>query len=133
MCPERFQVLDGFGGDAVFDKETGRVWQKSPVNLRGNWSDALLSCYRLGTGDRRGWRLPTIEELASLVDPTKPFVMGQLALAGGPLAGRDGNPFSGVFFSTYWSATTIIVRTIMAPSGERQVMGVNMETGQLIN
>jgi hypothetical protein len=47
-------------------------------------------------GNRKGWRLPTIQELASLVDPTQ----SNPALPA-------GHPFSNVQSSSfYWSATT---------------------------
>ena len=95
MCPERFQVLDEFDGAAVFDKETGLVWEKTPDTTARNWSGANFHCNREVTvGSRFGWRLPTVEELASLVDrsqsnPTLPA----------------GQPFD-VQSRTYWSATT---------------------------
>src|SRR5262249_44199650 len=68
--PSRFQVLKEFGDAAVFDREAGRVWQRSPDTNERIWSSALNLCYSRNVGGRRGWRLPTIEELASLVDPT---------------------------------------------------------------
>jgi hypothetical protein len=91
----RFQVLNQFGGAAVFDKETGRVWEQSPSTSTFDWVDALIHCYALEVGGRKGWRLPTIEELASLVDTSQP-------------APRlpAGNPFSNVQSFGYWSATT---------------------------
>ena len=46
---------------------------------------------------RRGWRLPSVHELASLVDPTNP---------GGDPDLPAGHPFSNVQSSRYWSATT---------------------------
>jgi hypothetical protein len=102
---ERFKVLSQFGDEAVFDKETGRVWEKSPgdtdgdgdvdANDRRNWVGALLHCYQKEVGGRQGWRLPTIEELASLVDLSQP----QPRLPA-------GHPFSNVQHSQYWSATT---------------------------
>jgi len=60
----RFQTI--FDGDAVFDKETGRVWEQSPDTALRTWTNAFRRCYTLDVGNRKGWRLPTIEELASL-------------------------------------------------------------------
>jgi len=46
-------------------------------------------------GNRQGWRLPTLQELASLVDPTIRF---------SPTL--PVNPFTNVQSSIYWSATS---------------------------
>jgi hypothetical protein len=94
--PGRFKVLSEFNREAVLDRETGRVWEQSPVFTETNWVDALNQCYTRNVGDREGWRLPTIEELASLVDPNNP--------AGVPLL-PPGHPFNNVLASSYWSAT----------------------------
>lgn len=62
----RFQlVLDN---DAVLDKETGLVWEKSPDTTTRHWANATIYAYQKTVGGRKGWRLPTVEELASLVD-----------------------------------------------------------------
>ncbi len=93
----RFKVLSQFGGAAVLDKETGRVWEQSPDTDTRSWVDALTHCYQRVVGRRKGWRLPTIEELASLVEP------------GNPPGGPDlplGHPFDDVQSFFYWSATT---------------------------
>jgi hypothetical protein len=93
----RFKVLSQFGNAAVLDKETGRVWEKSPITGTGTWFNALDHCYKRVVGRSKGWRLPTIEELASLVEP------------GNPPGGPDlplGHPFDNVQSSLYWSATT---------------------------
>lgn len=104
----RFQVLVQFGGAAVLDRETGLVWEKSPHSGAFTW---LLSpvgggssggahdhCNRLVLGGRMGWRLPTLQELTSLLDVGAP---NNLTL---------GHPFAvlppwniGEFI---WSATT---------------------------
>ena len=91
----RFQVLNQFSNAAVFDKETGLVWEQSPdINVQ-NWLNAQALCNTKTVGNRQGWRLPTLQELASLVDPAMRF---------GPTL--PANPFANVRSSIYWSATT---------------------------
>lgn len=65
-CP-RFIVLADWNNEAVLDRETGLVWQRSP-GLGGSWTVGL--CIDETTGNRGGWRLPTVNELASLFDPS---------------------------------------------------------------
>ncbi|MGH8522951.1 MAG: DUF1566 domain-containing protein [Gammaproteobacteria bacterium] len=92
---ERFRVLVRFNREAVLDRETGRVWEQSPDTDERTWFASLFHCYNRNVDDRKGWRLPTIEELASLVDPTQ----SNPALPA-------GHPFRDVESSNYWSATT---------------------------
>ena len=96
--PARFKVLSEFGNAAVFDKETGLVWEQSPngVDTR-TLLNAQIHCNQKTVGNRKGWRLPTIQELASLVEPGDP--------PGGPDL-PPGHPFDNVQSSSYWSATT---------------------------
>jgi hypothetical protein len=78
------------------DTETALVWEKAPTDATMTWGNAILTCYRLKEGGRMGWRLPTPEELTSLVDPTQ----SRPAL---PL----NHPFLNVKFDiAYWSAST---------------------------
>ena len=91
----RFHVLSQFNNAAVLDRETGRVWEQSPIEDNRRWSSAHSSCYEREIGGRLGWRLPTIEELASLVDRSQQNP-----------ALPAGHPFSKVQFNFYWSATT---------------------------
>jgi predicted ribosomally synthesized peptide with SipW-like signal peptide len=56
--------------DLVLDKETGLIWPRN-ANLKVaamNWLDANTTCRELVLANRTGWRLPTVEELSSLVD-----------------------------------------------------------------
>ncbi len=97
----RFKVLSAFGGAAVRDNETGLVWEQSPSTSTINWGDAQTHCNLLTTGGRLGWRLPALQELASLVDPNAtnaPFLPAS-------------SPFSNVQSSVYWSATTFHIST----------------------
>jgi hypothetical protein len=95
-CPRFEKVMNE---TAVLDHETGLVWEQSPRTNTNNWLAAQLNCNLLALGGRLGWRVPTIQELASLVDPT-------VAVPGPVLS--DGHPFSNVQSSAYWSATTAV-------------------------
>ena len=90
----RFTVLADFGGGAVLDNNTGLVWQQSPATIKTTWSDARGQCSDQPIGGARGWRLPSLPELTSLIDPSlpAPFVP---------------NVFTGVQLDIYWSATTV--------------------------
>lgn len=95
---KRFTVLTAFGGAAVLDNETGRVWDQSPDTNSRTWFNALSHCYEREIGGRKGWRLPSIEELTSLVDPSVPFLLAPTLPA--------GHPFSNMQSFFFWSATT---------------------------
>ncbi|MEB2307693.1 MAG: DUF1566 domain-containing protein [Candidatus Brocadiaceae bacterium] len=95
---KRFQIV--LDGAAVLDKETGLVWEKSPDTEVKTWADAVAYAYNKSVGGRKGWRLPTIEELASLVDPTKTDP-----------ALPSGHPFTNVQSDFYWSSTTRVTDT----------------------
>jgi hypothetical protein len=74
-CP-RFVVLTNFNYQAVLDRETGLVWQRQPQNLDFTLPDAKSTCVQANTGGRSGWRLPTIDELTSLLDETNGIPAG---------------------------------------------------------
>jgi hypothetical protein len=93
-APTRFELV--MGGAAVLDKETGLVWEQSPSTSQYDWNEATRFCFMLATGGRFGWGLPTLQELASLMDPTS----SNPALP-------SGHPFSNVQNSLYWSATSL--------------------------
>jgi hypothetical protein len=63
----RFQLLAPLGGQAVLDRETDLVWERSPSGNAFTWSGAHDRCNRLVIGNRMGWRVPTIQELTSIV------------------------------------------------------------------
>jgi hypothetical protein len=91
----RFVVLADFAGAAVRDNETGLVWERTPAMIQTAWSPAL--CLAKTVGGRKGLRLPSGPELATLVDPSVPPL--------GPTL-PSGHPFTTVQSSSYWSATT---------------------------
>ena len=89
---ERFELV--MNNEAVLDRETGLVWQRDTSDDQYDWYSAQSYCYIINLGGRKGWRLPTIDELATLVDP----IQSVPAL---PI----GHLFTNVK-SFYWSSTT---------------------------
>lgn len=69
---ERFIVLASYNNEAVYDKETGLVWEKSPTPDVMNFFLSHARCNGLKLGGRMGWRLPGLHELATLVDLAVP-------------------------------------------------------------
>ena len=57
---------------AVRDNETGLVWGQ-PKQTLDSWWHARTACANDTTGGRKGWRLPTVSELASLLDPLNAY------------------------------------------------------------
>lgn len=106
----RFTVLSAFGGAAVRDNETGLVWEQAPSTATASWFGARLTCADKAVGGRKGWRLPSLPELTSLIDPS-------VASPGPTLPA--GHPFTNVQQSAaYWSATT----SAEAPTGAWAVL-----------
>jgi hypothetical protein len=98
-CP-RFEVLADWGNAAVLDNETGLVWEKSPSTSCYEMTFAIGHCADLNVGSRKGWHLPTTEQLASLAD-TSVAVSPKLP---------SGHPFIGVLSgdSFYWSDKAVV-------------------------
>ncbi len=89
---ERFVLV--FDEEAVLDRETGLVWERVTRDHELQWDQAQYYCYQLKIADRKGWRLPTIDELATLIDSS------QFAPAL-----PDGHPFT-IPSGYYWSSTS---------------------------
>jgi hypothetical protein len=96
----RFIVLANMNDEAVLDRETGLVWQRSPNVDAVSWLVASEICIGATTGNRLGWRLPTVNELASLLDPT---------MIDHPPPLPQGHPFTGLpaFQGQFWTATPV--------------------------
>jgi hypothetical protein len=94
-CP-RFVVLSNMNNDAVLDRETGLVWEKNVSNADIVAAQVGTTCAQRTTGDRKGWRPPTLPELQSLLQPSK----SNPALP-------DGHPFTNIQlgFAAYWTTT----------------------------
>jgi hypothetical protein len=95
---DRFDEADGW----VLDRETGLVWDKIPQSTTMNWEDAVPYCWnRSVTPDgfalKKGWRLPTVEELMTLVDPN----------ASGTPKLPPNHPFNNIS-GKYWTSTATV-------------------------
>ena len=91
----RFTLV--MGGAAVLDLETGLVWEQNPSpSAATTWDDGFAFCWGSArfTGGRYGWRLPTVEELTSLLNPATRTLPG-------------GHPFGSNTSGTFWTGTTV--------------------------
>lgn len=109
----RFTVLAEFNNAAVRDNNTGLVWEQSPLpsSPGPTWNDARLQCIDRNVGGTRGWRLPSVVELASVIDPSLP-------------APYIPPVFTGVQLTPYWSATANAV-------GSSTALNVNFDDGHV--
>jgi hypothetical protein len=92
----RFTVLAAFNNQAVRDNNTGLVWEQAPVAAAtANWFGAHIICATKDVAGTRGWRLPSVAELASVTDPSlpAPFVPNTV--------------FTGALPVVYWSASSV--------------------------
>ena len=88
-------VLDD---QAVFDRETGLVWERVVQTSAVPYGNARNSCLISSTGGRLGWRLPSTAELTSLIDPD----------AGPAPYLPAGHPFQNVHATDpYWTSTPL--------------------------
>jgi hypothetical protein len=92
--PSASRFTTAFTG-AVLDKNTGLVWEQAPDATGRSRSDSVFYCVSKNINGTRGWRLPSVPELTSLIDPSlpAPFVPASV--------------FTGVQSANYWSATTV--------------------------
>ncbi len=91
---ERFVILAGFNNDAVLDRTTGLVWEKSPPTAIMTWNEARTFCVGRAVGGQKGWRLPSPIELRSLVGPIRGLSQPRLP---------PNHPFLNVQATSYWS------------------------------
>jgi hypothetical protein len=107
--PGRFQV----SGDTVLDSHTGLTWQRAVARRRMTPSEASGYCAGLSLGGLRGWRLPTEDDLKSLIDLSRKPTIDSEAFPGvSPTA--DGSKF--------WSSTS-------SPKEANMVKSVDFSNG----
>ncbi|HKU12850.1 MAG TPA: DUF1566 domain-containing protein [Steroidobacteraceae bacterium] len=112
---QRFVLLGAFNNEAVLDKETQLVWERTPTTSTYGWYYAdVQRCGMTPIGGRYGWRLPSRYELMTLLDAS---VASGVKLA-------PGHPFVGVSSSArYWSSSLNPQKP-----GDRVALSVNGST-----
>ena len=112
-------------GEGVLDNLTGLIWSRNADCGSGpvSWEDAFVCAKQMrvkGLGGVDNWRLPTINELESLVD----------ASSFGP-AFPDGHPFENVG-DVYWSSTNSAFEPdwAMCFYAQKGAVGVGFKKGE---
>lgn len=83
------------GDGTVTDNTTGLMWQKTPLP-RSSYPSAVYKCVQLG----EGWRLPTLEEMQTLIDTSRTPAL------------PAKHPFTDILHNTwFWTATSTEVES----------------------
>ena len=93
----RFAIMDTFQEEAVLDRTTQLIWERSPNRSEVTWSTAQTRCGLKTVGGHTGWRLPSFIELMTLIEPPLPHASSLPALPA-------GHPFQGIKASPYWTS-----------------------------
>jgi hypothetical protein len=99
----------------VLDKDSGLIWERAPDrSFAYGWQDGRGLCRSKTVGNRIGWRLPALGELASLIDLSQD---------------KPALPLGHPFFpppvpGAFWSATLDL-------DNPQNALGVNIEAGQI--
>jgi len=80
------------------------VWERSPSTTPMLFSSGIASlhCISLRLGNRSGWRLPSVQELGSLVDADPANTASPRLPPGHPFQNLQFQDLNGI----YWSATS---------------------------
>jgi hypothetical protein len=87
------------GNGTVLDTKTKLTWEQVEGAPSGpvTWPTAMAFCASLKLAGLEGWRLPTIKELFTLVDPSVDMATASFAI--------DRSAFAYTYANVYWSST----------------------------
>jgi len=91
---QRFEKMAAFDHDAVLDRTTELVWEKSPQTATMTYNEARRFCVSRVVGGQKGWRLPSPIELRSLVGTIRGLSRPHLP---------QNHPFLNVQATSYWA------------------------------
>ena len=93
----RYVVTNGgTSNGTVYDTKTRLTWQQTISSISYTWADAKTYCAGVGSSlGGTGWRLPTTEQLKSIIDPSQasPSI--------------DSTVFPSTPASPFWSASSL--------------------------
>lgn len=115
--PGRYTVT----ADTVVDNYTQLTWQRvfSPTTL--SWDDAVQYCVSSNVGGFTDWRLPSVKELTTLIDPN---------MLGTGLAAIDGSAFPLTPAEGFWSSTVYGSNDPFDPGFDSTYFLVDFDGGQ---
>lgn len=115
--PDRYAINSTQG--LVTDLRTGLVWQQMPSAMQYTWSAATTYCRNLNVAGMTGFRIPTLKELMTLVDPTRvrPAI--------------DAKAFPNTALAWFWTAANRASVGVASVSFETGGSGYFAETNQL--
>lgn len=91
---QRFVILPDFNNEAVLDKDTNLIWERSPTPTPVTWNEARSTCVTRTTGGQKGWRLPAPADMRSLVGPAVDSPIPNIP---------PGHPFLNIQPTSYWT------------------------------
>jgi uncharacterized protein DUF1566 len=116
----RFTVLVDFQNQAVRDNNTGLVWEQTPSTATFSWFNASTHCWQRTIANTKGWRLPSMAELLSVMDPSLPipFVPATVFnVSGLPLALWSGTTYSDINETVAWALYNTLPATPLLVAG----------------
>jgi hypothetical protein len=93
----RFLIMDTSRGEAVLDRTTQLIWERSPNSIEVTWLTAQTRCGLKTVGGQAGWRLPSFIELMTIIEPSSSHQPSSLP------ALPAGHPFQNVKAAAYWT------------------------------
>ena len=94
------ELIKNISTGVVTDTATGLKWQDNKVGKRMTWTDAVSHCDMLDL-DGKGWRLPSIDELQSIV-----YVKKNPNFIDTFWGTTISDEFQNTYTGNYWSSTT---------------------------
>jgi len=95
-CEGNF-IVDGCGTGTVLDTGTGLCWQRNMGTSKMSWAAGINYCDTSTLAGHNDWRLPLKQELFTIVDMSRSLPV---------IVGGNGNKFTGVQLTNYWTATS---------------------------
>jgi len=90
----RYSLADN--NETVTDHQTGLIWQQADDGVARDWANAKQYCADLILGGKADWRLPSLNELETIIDYSRDY----------PSIDPVFRIYAPYFAHSYWSSTT---------------------------